>query len=179
MPRNYDRNEFELAAWYSSDRAKRNFGSICRAVNADGAETTLLGSEERPLILLLDADDVEASDDEIEITIDEAKADWSAVTDAVMLFNSVFRISSSTRPRAVMRRHARNRHPALKYKRASDRDLRRLTERLAGILDDFRQLGGRLEQSADLIERNFRTVWRASQGYPLNPAQQEQHRRTH
>jgi hypothetical protein len=40
---------------------------------------TLLGTQARPLLLLVDADNRPSDSDEVHIPIDEAKADWSAV----------------------------------------------------------------------------------------------------
>jgi hypothetical protein len=157
--------EFELEEWYPSDTAKRRFGSICQAINERGAEIGLLGSDEKPLLLLRDADAVDASPSEVTISIDEAKANWSAVTAAVLFFDTQFRIIGKKRERAVLMRHPRNRHDALKYRRAKGREMTGVIQKLEQILDELRNTCERLDASAEVISRRFREAWRTSTGF--------------
>jgi hypothetical protein len=159
-------SEFELVEWYASETAKRRFGSICQAVNEQGAEVALLGSKETPLLLLKDADAIEVEPGEVTIAIDDAKANWSAVTAAALFYGTQFRIVGKKRERAVLCRHPENRHGALRYRRAKRRELNSVIQRLEAVLDELRGLCERLNVSADLIARRFRDVWRASQGVP-------------
>ena len=156
--------DFELADWYPSDAAKRRFGSICQAVNEQGVEVGLLGSEEKPLLLLKDADSVDAVSSDVTISIDDAKANWPAITAAALFFDTQFRIVGKKRERAILVRHPRNRHDALKYRRAKGRELTGVTQKLEQILDELRNICERLDGSAELISRRFREAWRTSTG---------------
>lgn len=158
--------DFELAEWYPSEAAKRRFGSICQAINEQGAEVGLLGAEDRPLLLLEDADAVLMGPSDVTISIDEAKANWSAITAAALFFGTQFRIVGKKRERAVLRRHPQNRHDALKYRRSQRRELTGVIQRLEQVLDELRGLCERLDQSAEVISKRFRDVWRTSQGFP-------------
>jgi hypothetical protein len=179
------RNEFELDDWYASEAAKRRFGSICQAVNEQGTTVTLLGTEDEPLLVLANADEHPQRPDEIEITIDEAKADWPAVTTAAAL-GTRFRIRGKKVIRAVLFRAPKARHPAEKYLRASSVDVNRLAQQLEELAREVRKLGRKaarsmivhsdgdlsvlvanLRQSANLIDRRFRDLWRASDGLPV------------
>ncbi len=73
------RRVLSLQEWYSSEDAKRSFGGICQRLNEVGGAVSLLGTREDPLLLLQDADGVPEEPGDIDITIDEAKSDWSAV----------------------------------------------------------------------------------------------------
>ena len=160
--------EFELEEWYASDTAKRRFGSICQAINEQGAEIGILGSQVKPLLLLKDADAVDAAQGEVSISIDDAKANWSAVTAAALFFDTQFRIIGKKRERAVLMRHPRNRHDAFKYRRAKGRELTGVVQKLEQILDELRNTCERLDGSAEVISRRFREAWRTSIG--LSPS---------
>lgn len=172
---------FELETWYSSETAKRSFSAICQAVNQQNRKTALLGTENRPLLVLEDADDSEPSEDEIEITIDEAKADWSSIIAATMFMGTRFRIHGKKVPRAVLYKHPKNSHPATKYRRAQPLELRGIARKLQELLDEVRQLRqivdlssdgpfgiliSKLEKASDVMDRRFREVWRDSQELP-------------
>lgn len=172
---------FELAEWYSSETAKRRLGAICQAINEQGEKVALMGTEQRPLLLLEDADNSEPSQDEVEITIDEAKADWSSVIAAAMFMGTRFRIHGKKVQRAVLYRHPKNSHPALKYQRAQSLELKGIAQKLEDLLDEVRQLGraidlssegpmgvlvSKLERASDVFDRRFREVWRNSQNLP-------------
>lgn len=158
--------EFALRDWYPSEDAKRRLGAICQAVNETGARTYLLGTAERPYLLLEDADAADESADEWGISIDDAKANWSAVTAAALFFGARFRIQGKKRPRAILSAHPENRHPALRYRRPRDRNLSRIVDRLNAITDDLGALFEGLANSADLIDRRFRDIWRGANGMP-------------
>lgn len=172
---------FELAEWYSSETAKRSLGAICQAVNEHGEEIGLLGTEQRPYLMLEDADNSEPSQDEVEITIDEAKADWSSVVAAAMFMGTRFRIHGKKVQRAVLYRHPKNAHPAMKYQRVQSRELKGIAQKLEELLDEVRQLRrivdlspdgpfgllvSKLERASEVFDRRFREVWRNSQNLP-------------
>ncbi len=159
----------------------RRFGTICQMVNEQGATVRLLGSENSPLLILADADGHPRRDDEIGITIEEAKADWSAVTTAAAIYGTWFRIRGKKRDRAVLYRHHSNRHPAEKYLRVSSKNINNLAKQIEELAKEVRKLGmkfslydlgdvsRRLDRAADIIERRFRDLWRISDGLPLRP----------
>jgi hypothetical protein len=176
---------FKLTNWYASETAKRSFGSICQAVNEKGATVHLLGSEDSPLLVLDDADNHEPRPDEIEISIDEAKADWSAVTTAAAL-GTRFRINGKKVVRAVLFRAHGARHPAEKYLRSSSADVNLLAQKLEDLANEVRKLvrmarrsqndrrgdesmliTASLQHSAELIDRRLRKLWRVSDGLPV------------
>jgi hypothetical protein len=177
--------DFKLERWYPSEAAKRRFGSICQAVNEQSTTVRLLGTEEAPLLLLTDADKHPPQPGEIEITIDEAKADWSAVTTAAAIYGTRFRIKGRKRVRAVLYRHRVNRHPAEKYLRSSSADANQLAQQIEALAKEVRKLGVRLARpvmdddlagmvqrlgrAADFIERRFREIWRLADGLPSRP----------
>jgi hypothetical protein len=78
--------------WYAGGVARRNFGGICQLVCVKSEEIGLLGSREQPLLILEDAKFVARSKDEIEISVAEAKANWSAITAAALFYGASFRI---------------------------------------------------------------------------------------
>lgn len=158
---------FEPADWYSSEEAKRRLSPLCVAVNKGGLEIGIMGTSEKPLMLLQDADGIEEVPGEIELSIEEIKADWSAVTAAVCLYGTTFRIVGKKVPRAVLRRHPVNRHSALKYRRSASSDLSGIAKQLEKLLDDLRSLSERLDMSGQLIDRRFKDIWRASQGLEI------------
>jgi hypothetical protein len=178
--------DFELEGWYASEAGKRRFGSICQAVNEQGAKVYLLGSKEAPLLILADADKHRPQPDEIKITIDEAKADWPAVTTAAAIYGTRFRIKGRKHVRAVLYRHPSNRHPAEKYLRSSSADANHLAHQIEALAKEVRKLGmklarlvtgqgdfdevaRRLNRAADIIDRRFREIWRIADGLPSRP----------
>jgi hypothetical protein len=136
--------------WYPSDEAKRSFGSLCQQAYDEG-EVELLGREDAPLLILVDARSVERAASEIDISIDEAKANWPAVTGAAMLYGSVFRIHGNRIARAILRRHGRNRHPATKYYRRPATD--DLAQSIDELRDDLHEVIRRVEALAAALDR--------------------------
>ncbi|WP_162801444.1 hypothetical protein [Azospirillum brasilense] len=177
---------FSLEDWYASEPAKRKLGRICQAVNEQGREVHLLGSEDSPLLVLADAADYPPRPDEIEISIDEAKADWPAITTAVGVYGTQFRLRGKKVVRAVLFKHPDAEHPAERYRRSTSPELDQLARQIEGIAKEIRKLGHKmslilkgpygnlndvansLTRSADLIDRRFREAWRLSQGYGVN-----------
>lgn len=176
------RPAFRLQQWYSSDQAKRSFGAICQKVNEEGETVGLLGKEDRPYLLLQDIDGAPLSDDDVEITIEEARADWSSVTYAAMLQGTRFRINGKRLPRALLFRNEKEPHPALKYRKAQTPQLAAIAAKLDELLKEIQKLGRirlvekkdfgalvtRFESAADLIDRRFRDVWHSSQRLPTS-----------
>lgn len=150
-------SDFDLAVWYSAEDAKRSFGSICRAVNVQGTNVLLLGTEDRPLLVLTPANRTPASQFQIPLTIDEAKADWSAVTAASCLYGSVFRVSGSHHEHAVLQRHQINRHGATRYRRPQLEDI---PLNVGLLLDDLQEISDKFSATTTLIDRRFKEVWR-------------------
>ena len=101
--------------WFSSDSAKRNFGTLSELIR-EGLEVDLLGREDAPLLMLVDANLVEPTFQKVTISVEEAKAEWSSITAAATFFGTEFRIQGKHLS-AVLRRHEINRHPAFKFKR--------------------------------------------------------------
>jgi hypothetical protein len=177
--------KFELDDWYPSEAAKRSFGTICTAVNEEGTSVHLLGTERAPALVLADARKYARRSEDVEITIDEAKADWSAVITAAML-GTRFRIMGKKVERAVLFRGARVRHAAEKYLRSPSKDANRLAQQLEDLAkevrkmayavtrslnrnldDEFVPVAESMKKSADLIDRRFREMWRISNGLPV------------
>lgn len=189
---------FELAPWYASEEAKRNLGSICREVFAMDTAVGLLGTPAEPLLVLERG--LPAGPDDVEVSIDEARADWSNVTLAAAIYGTRFRIQSRRHPSGrkilleffvILHRHPKARHPAERYFRSVSPDAERLAQQIEALANEIRKLGqklervitglerfitagrgsdlddvaGRLEKSADLIERRFRDLWRLSNSY--------------
>jgi hypothetical protein len=148
---------FDLEEWYSSEDAKRHLGSICRALNVQKQTVQLLGPEEKPFATLAPAGSVRATQFDITILIDDAKANWSSITAAVLFFGSVFRISGTHHVHAVLQRHQFNRHPALQYRRPQLEDI---PQNVSILLDDLREISDRFSNTTALIDRRFKEVWR-------------------
>jgi hypothetical protein len=146
-----DREEFFRKGWFASDEAKRNFGGLCQMVNVRRREVGLLGSEAKPLLTLVDARSVESTEQEIEISIEKAKADWPAVTGAALLYGSTFRIRGKALMRAVLRRHEVNRHPAMKYYKPPSDDMPtvELVQELRGLARRFDSIAAVLDRRAN------------------------------
>jgi hypothetical protein len=133
--------QLALQDWYPSEGAKRSFGSICQRVNENGSSVYVLGTPERPLLILRDADSIEPTPDEIPISIDEAKAEWPAVTTAAAIYGTRFRIRGRRKMRAVLYRHPINRHPAERYRRSQSIDAERIASELERLSREVRSLG--------------------------------------
>ncbi len=136
---------YKLAGWYSSEIAKRNLGKICDAIFHQQKVVHLLGTEAEPL-LELGPPPVKLDDEEI--SIDEARADWSNVTLAAAIYGTQFRIQGrrSTPARrglvlAILRRHSQARHPAERYLRAQSTDAEQLARQIEALALDVRKLG--------------------------------------
>lgn len=174
--------DFKLQPWYSSEAAKRVLGRICQTVNEQGQAVTLLGSAEQPLLVLADIDEHPEQPGDIELTIDEIRADWPAVTLAAAIYGTRFRVIGKKHPRAVLFRHPEARHPAERYLRSTSVDVDRLADRIEVLAKEVRKLGRgltrsamssadelakvaeRLERSANVIDRRFREIWRFENG---------------
>lgn len=89
--------------WYASEEAKRSLGTLCRAVQEKCNHVGLLGSEAYPLVWLSPANQIARAENEVSLTIEMARADWSAVMDAVVYFRVQFRIGSLAQDVAVLR----------------------------------------------------------------------------
>ena len=147
-----DDKTFKLDSWYPSEPAKRNLGSLCKAIFHQKKSVNLLGTPTAPL-LVLDKSRVEPDDEEI--SIDEARADWSNVTLAAAIYGTRFRIQSrrSTPNRvglvlAVLHRHPETRHPAERYLRSASPDVERLAQKIEALARDVRTLGQGAQRAA-------------------------------
>lgn len=186
---------YVLKPWYSSEEAKRSLGSICKTCNVKGKKTHILGTSSKPLAIIEDADEHQDDTSDIIKTLDEARADWSAIIDAVLLYGTRFRISNNVGvDRAVLFRHPDNRHSAVRYQRSAKADVEKLAQKLESLTAEVRKLGsglkritssdwqravlglqtlpaiaGQLGQSAALIDRRFCEAWRLSDGLPTKP----------
>lgn len=179
-------SNIELAPWYpNSETAKRALGSIAQAVNERGGRVGLLGTSEEPLLELLDVDLV--ADDGIEpidISIVNAKRDWSAVVWACLLGGVIFRIQGKKRPRAVLRRHPDNRHQGVAYVDKFWRGnigsgladmatgLPDLLRRLDQQREELKLLRDELAERDERVEqrwRHFIPEWRIAHGLPSKP----------
>lgn len=115
-------SEFTLKPWYSSEDVKRSLGRICQAVNERDKKIHLSGLEEKPYMVMENIDKNESFHTDMEITIENLKADWSAVTLAVIFLDFRVRIRGKSKLRAVLYRHPENRHPAFQYTHKSPSD---------------------------------------------------------
>lgn len=172
--------EFELDKWYQGESAKRNFGRICQAVNEEGAEIGILGSESAPHLFLVDIDKIKDRADAVTITIEEAKADWSSVTHAAMLYGTKFIIHGKKVERAFLYRNDKSPHPAVKYRQPQSDQTAKIIRKLEETLNEIKKLGrirtfekdelGNLlvgfERVNEVMERRFKDLWRVSHGYP-------------
>lgn len=153
--------KFTLQGWYASEDAKRSFGPICQAVNETGKNVTLSGSPDKPLLVLANFDESPPSKSEVEISIDDARANWSSITYAAMMFDVRFRIRGKKKLRAVMTRHPINRHSACKYASAMPGEM---SGTIIGLAAEVRQLSERIELLSGKIEvtsRHYRELYRA------------------
>jgi len=159
VPLSRSRSKIERAPlldWYPSERVKRDLGTICRQVSQEHQEIMFLGSSKAPLLTLIDEKSVEEMPDEISISVDKAKADWSAVTSAALFFGHVFVIFVSKTPLAVLRRHNENRHGAiLRYSR-EDKMGRRGDHDLSEVGALKARCERLLAKNKELVEENRR-----------------------
>lgn len=174
-----------LQDWYSSEDAKRSLGFICQAVNEQGVTIGLMGSREEPQLHIVDVDLYDDEYDEI-ITLEEARANWSAVTLAAAIMGSRFRIDGRKQPRVALIANTAAPHPALRFKRPQSPETRAVADRLEDVLNEIRRLDNRIgtagehavmselvgladriDRSADVIERRFRAIWRDAEGHPV------------
>lgn len=147
----------KLKSWYPSEIAKRNFGPICRAVNVQRQQVSLMGTEQKPLVEIFPSADIPQTQFEIAISIDEARADWPSVLLAVMLYGTVFRVSGTHNTHAVIKRHALNRHGAFRYRRPQLEDI---PQNFSILLDDLRDVSDKFDTTTKMIDRRFKEVWR-------------------
>jgi hypothetical protein len=96
----------------------------------------------------------------VTLSIDEAKADWSNVIAAALHYGTVFRIQGKVKERAVLRAHPKNKSAARKYRRAKPGSIGKIASKLEVVLEELRELAGRLERSTNVFDRRFRQVWR-------------------
>lgn len=165
--KNKAKSPIQIDTWFSGEIAKRNFGALCKRVNSKKIEISLLGSEEQPLLILSNTKDVNQLHDETEISLDEAKANWSAVTAAALFFGTVFLVTLNKQKCAYLRRHNTNRHLAIvRYQRHSEDKLLKTAEI---ILDDMNSVCAKLDKSVTLMDSHFRKLWRESNGMPQTP----------
>ena len=139
--RDAEPSTFELQDWYTSDEVKRNFAKISVAVNEQTSQTTMLGSRAKPLIVITNAEIEPTTTVEISKTIEEIKADWSAVVFAIIAFGTVFRVHGKQHQRVVLRRHQKNRHKAFVYHRGEHSPLAVIADRLDDIAAELRARG--------------------------------------
>ena len=134
------RPPFELDGWYSSEGAKRRLGSICTAVNREGASVGVMGSEDQPYLFLSDVDGEENDSSQVEISIDAAKAEWSAVTAAAIFYGTSFRLVGKKVPRAVLSRNSERDHPALKYRQPESPRTGKLVATLEEVIRELKTI---------------------------------------
>jgi hypothetical protein len=148
--------EFTLKPWYSSEDAKRSLGRICQAVNERDKKIYLSGLEEKPYMVMDNIDKNVGFHADMEITIENLKADWSSVMAAIIFLNLRVRIRGKSKLRAVLYRHPENRHPAFQYAHKSPSDpLKEILESIDTRLDS-------LEKTASY----FKDEWRAKKNLP-------------
>lgn len=167
-----------LETWYSSDDAKRSLGWLCQTVNEKGERVGLLGTADDPWLYLEDVDFCGVEPIHEQMTIEDVRANWSAVTVAAAVFGTVFQLNGK-KPRAVLYVNAQAQHPALRYRHASRADVERIADQLdeltkeirklrranPGTLNDLALIADRLDASSDLIDRRFTQLWRVSNGH--------------
>ena len=135
----------KLASWYPSEQAKRNLGSICKAAFEQRKTVHLLGTADEPLLVL---EHLPIAPGDEEISIDEARADWSNVTLAAAIYGTRFRIQRRrSTPRreslvlAILHRHPKSRHPAERYLRSPSADAERVAREIEVLAREVRKLG--------------------------------------
>jgi hypothetical protein len=125
----------------------------------------VLGTREKPLLLLEDFEIAGARSRDVVLSIEAARSAWTEITLAAMFYNTRFRILGRTTPRAILSRHPRNRHPASKYRGSSSISVRK---KLDGRLEQMMEAMDRLDDKLGVIDRHFREVWRKSNGLPTS-----------
>lgn len=147
---------FQLESWYSSDEAKRSFGIICHAVNVQNTTVDIMGTEDTPFAKLVPADTETKTQFEFRISTEDAKANWTTVSSAVIFFGSEFRIHGK-HEHAILKRNSENRHPAFRYRNAQIEDI---PQNIMTLRDDLHELSQKISRNADLIDRRFKEIWR-------------------
>ena len=149
-------------------------------MNEEGAEIGILGSESTPHLFLVDIDKIKDRADAVTITIEDAKADWSSVTHAAMLYGTKFIIHGKKVERAFLYRNDKSPHPAVKYRQPQSDQTAKIIRKLEETLNEIKKLGrirtfekdelGNLlvgfERVNEVMERRFKDLWRVSHGYP-------------
>jgi hypothetical protein len=148
-----------LKPWYSSEEAKRSLGRICQLVNERDKKIYISGFEEKPYVVMDNIDkDVDFHTD-MEITIENLKADWSVVMSAIIFFDLKVRVRGKSKLRAVLYRHPENRHPVFQYTHKDPSDpLKEMLENINTRLDS-------LEKTASY----FKNEWRVKKNLPPLP----------
>jgi hypothetical protein len=132
--------EVGLQSWYSSESAKRRLGRLCQDVHEAGAAVYVGGSPSEPLLVLEAEQRRPPSSQDVVLSIDEAKAEWSAVTTACSVYGTTFRIRGRRIMRAVLTRHPENRHPAERFLRSSSGQAEQIASELLRLSDKVRKL---------------------------------------
>jgi len=135
-----------LAAWYSSEEAKRQLGYLCRTLSEvrDG-RVELLGTEKRPLLVMANQASVPVEPGEVEFGLEEARAKWATITFAVMAYGTRFIIKDTNdTPLVAIFRHDENRHPAVNYQRSASPDAERIASALEALGREVRKLPSQL-----------------------------------
>ena len=102
------------AVRYKLDEAKRKLGTLARAVRGNPRRAGIGGGDE-PCLFLQDLASFKLQGDAVKLTVEEAKADWHAVTHAAMLYGTRFVITVLGESAAILYRNDYEKHPALKY----------------------------------------------------------------
>jgi hypothetical protein len=132
-----------LQTWYASETAKRAFGSICQKVDQAHGAVFLAGMPTEPLLVLSAASKFAPHAGEVILSVDEAKAEWSAVTTACSIYGTQFRIRGRKVMRAILTRHPTNRHPAERYFRSSSTEAEAIAASLERLALRVRKFGER------------------------------------
>jgi hypothetical protein len=146
-----------LSGWYSSDEAKRRFGRICQLVNESSEDVGLLGTEKEPLLWLIDVDKFPTNEVRqrlVEITIEEAQKNWSAVTAAAIFLGVCFLIKGKKLERAVLVQHETNKHKAFNYSdkfhaQSLLKGEKSMSEKLDDIFDSLDEIKGNIKALAN------------------------------
>ena len=148
-----------LEGWYPGDTLKRSLAPIARAIGAQGISVDVLGTQGEPFAVLEPASSVPNSPGQVTLTMEEAKAKWSAITGACLFYGTEFRFVGTRYEHAVLRRHAVNRHDAVTYRVPQFDDA---IQGLGEVVRELREVSERFSKSADIIERRFTEAWRSS-----------------
>lgn len=170
----------QLEPWYSSEDAKRRIGWLCQTVNENHAKVGLLGSREEPVLFLEDVETCEVVPVNEQITIEEARSNWPAVTIAAAVLGTTFRVEGKKRPRAILYANDCVQHPALKYRHSASSSLESIASRLEELTREIRRVNqinectshelrdlcDSLAASSEIIDQRFTSLWRRAEGYP-------------